>query len=80
MFFMFRLLITALRHSSFFLSLKTKNLILLHEEGWFSVLDDITRFSDVLCDQSLTRTSQEQMNGLVMPSFTWFGRLSGGYL
>jgi hypothetical protein len=70
MFFMFILLITALRHSSFFLSLKTKNLILLHEEGWFSVLDDMARFSDVLFDQSLTRTSQEQMNGLVMPSFT----------
>jgi len=67
---MFILLITALRHSSFFLSLKTKNLILLHEEGWFSVLDNMAGFSDVLCDQSLTRTSQEQMNGLVMPSFT----------
>lgn len=78
-FFTFRLLITAFRHSSFFLFLKTKNLI-LHEEDWFSVLDDMTRFSVVLCDQSLTRTSQEQMNGLVMPSFTWFGLLSGGNL
>jgi hypothetical protein len=80
MFFMFKLLITAFRHASFFLSLKTKNLVLLLEEGWFCVVDDMTRFSDVLCDQSLTSTSQGQMNGLVMPSFTWFGLLSGGNL